>query len=219
LAWIYAIPTTVACFLIDKPNEAKLEAKQFVSIKFKELLKDSFFVRTWLFMFLNISMGLIIIGTCSSILADAKVSPDTIIIVMMLCGIFNGGGRLVFPFISDFMKNRINIWILTLVIECIVMLLPMFIYALIPISIVLINSTYGSAFATLPSVLYDKYGSKNLSQLHGYVLSAWGIASIFAYICTAVITSVCTGFYFTSFILFVIYLLNLLNVMYIKKTM
>ena len=53
-------------------------------------------------MFLNISMGLILIGTCQSILSDISLTNNTIIFIMMLCGLFNGAGRLVFPFISDF---------------------------------------------------------------------------------------------------------------------
>lgn len=219
LSIIYVIPMTVATILIDKPKEAKIEASNYVSIKLKDLLEDNFFTRAWLFMFLNISMGLIIIGSCSSILTDVKLSHNMVIIVMMLCGLFNGGGRLVFPVISDFMKNRINIWVLTLIIECVVMIVPMFVYALVPITVVLINATYGSAFATLPSVLYDKYGSKNLSQIHGLVLSAWGFASVFAYICLALITNFCTGYYYFSYLLFFVYLINLINVMWIKKNM
>ena len=181
---------TIATILIKKPEQEQKNIKNFETIKLKELFKDSFFIKSWLFMFLNISMGLILIGTCSSILSDISLSNNMIIIVMMLCGIFNGGGRLVFPFISDFLKLRINIWIITLIVECVVMLLSIFNYSLIPISIILINSTYGSAFATLPSILNDKYGKSNLSQIHGFVLSSWGIASIFAFVCVLFITSI-----------------------------
>ena len=56
-------------------------------------------------MFLNISMGLILIGTCQSILSDISLTNNTIIFIMMLCGLFNGAGRLVFPF-SDFFENK-----------------------------------------------------------------------------------------------------------------
>lgn len=216
-AVIYLIPTLIATILIQKPEEEQKEIKNFVSIKIKDLIKDSFFIKSWIFMFLNISMGLILIGTCQSILSDISLNNNTIIFIMMLCGLFNGAGRLVFPFISDFLKSRINIWIITLIIECSVMIIPMISYAFIPISIILINATYGSAFATLPSVLNDKYGKSNLSQIHGYVLSAWGIASIFAFICTFAVTAISSNYYFLSYLLFAIYLINFFIVVSIKK--
>lgn len=68
-------------------------------------------------MFLNISMGLILIGSCASILKEVNLSADMIIIVMMLCGIFNGAGRLVFPLLSDFMKKRATMLAIVLLIE------------------------------------------------------------------------------------------------------
>lgn len=217
LAIIYAFSMAIGCIMIDKPKYAKALIKKSGQIKsFIDYAKDSFFRKAWLFMFLNISMGLILIGSCATILKEVNLSSDMIIVVMMLCGIFNGGGRLVFPLISDFLKHRINIWILILILEIAVMTIPMFVYAVIPFSIILINATYGSAFATLPSVLADKYGTKELSAVHGYCLSAWGIASLFAYVCTTFALSLCGNYYFLVFILAFIYLINLVNVFSLK---
>lgn len=55
-------------------------------------------------MFLNISAGLVLIGSCASILKELSLSQNMVILVMGLCGIFNGAGRLVFPALSDFMR-------------------------------------------------------------------------------------------------------------------
>ena len=192
LSWIYLIIMSVGCVLICKPKYAmikiKKQAKQnFVdsSAKLSTLVKDSFFRRSWMFMFLNISMGLVLIGVCATLLKDvAGLAPSTIIAVMMACGIANGSGRLLFPFISDYMKKRLWIWVLILAIEVLVTLCSAFWPVLLPIGAILINATYGAGFSTLPTVLYDHYGKDNLSQCHGYVLSAWGFASLFAYVVT-----------------------------------
>lgn len=216
-AFIYAVPMLLAAFIINKPKYAIKKLSKFKSVDLKNLISNSFFRRSWLFMFLNIAMGLILIGSCASILKEVNLADSTIIVVMMLCGVFNGAGRLVFPLISDFLKKRTNIWLLTLVLECAIMLPPMFAYALIPISVIIINSTYGSGFATLPSVLSDYYGNSNLSQIHGYVLSAWGFASLFAYLCTIAITSFCSKYYFLVFVLFLVYVVNLVNVLTMKS--
>lgn len=216
LAGVYGVPTLLSSWLINKPKYAQLKLKAKDTFSFFNLLKDRFFKQAWLFMFLNISMGLVLIGSCASILAEANLAGPTIITIMALCGIFNGGGRLVFPLASDFIKNRLNIWLLVLLLEVVIMACSACWYAAIPVAIILINATYGAGFATLPSVLLDHYGTKNLSQIHGYVLSAWGFASLFAYFCTSLILTRASGYYFLTIVLAVIYALNLINVWSIK---
>lgn len=217
LAGIYLVMTLSAAFLIQKPKYAVLKAKAKAPFSYVALFKDKFFIQSWLFMFLNIAMGLVLIGSCASILAEVGLAASAIITVMALCGIFNGSGRLVFPLASDFLKDRKNIWMLVLLLEVAVMACPIFWYAAIPFCVILINATYGAGFATLPSVLLDHYGTKNLSQIHGAVLSAWGFASLFAYGCTTAILAYASSYYFLTIVLAVVYALNLLNVYIMKK--
>jgi len=194
MSYVYIGMMSLGCIMIRKPKYAvlKLEKEKknndetsSSAVKLADLVKDSFFRRSWLFMFLNIAMGLVLIGTCASLLKNvACLQPETVIAVMMACGIANGAGRLVFPFISDYMKTRLWIWILILGIEVIVTSCSAIWPVLLPIGAVFINATYGAAFSTLPSVLNDHYGKDHLSEIHGLVLSAWGFASLFAYAVT-----------------------------------
>lgn len=192
MSYVYLVMMSLGCIMIRKPKYAvlKLEKEKHSTralngVKLSGLVKDPFFRRSWLFMFLNIAMGLVLIGTCASLLKNvACLQPETVIAVMMACGIANGAGRLVFPFISDYMKTRLWIWILILSIEVIVTSCSAIWPVLLPIGAVLINATYGAAFSTLPSVLNDHYGKEHLSEIHGFVLSAWGFASLFAYAVT-----------------------------------
>lgn len=220
-AGIYFIMMLLGTVMIDKPKYAKIQLKKSCSETrgFLEYARDPFFRRSWVFMFLNISMGLVLIGSCVLMLKEVNLREDLIVAVMMLCGIFNGSGRLVFPLISDFLKRRLNIWILILCLEILLMLAPAaFSYAaIIPISIICINAAYGSAFATLPSILEEHYGKLELSVVHGYCLSSWGIASLFAYLCTICVLSFCSSYQFLVYVLVCVYSLNLLNVLSLKK--
>ena len=210
----------IATFIIDKPKWAKRIQKKNNKIKFdykNTLLHDNFFKKAWTFMFLNISMGLILIGSCASLLKNYScLSAGTIIIVMMLCGLFNGAGRLVFPFASDFLVKRTNILIIALLMEISVIILGLIFPIFVPISIILINAGYGCFFACLPSILHDHYGEKNLSTLHGLCLSSWGCASIFAYICSSLILA-----YFSPvtllIVLTIVYMINLVVVYGVNK--
>lgn len=220
LSLIYLVPMLIATFIIDKPKWAKRIQKKNNKIKFdykNTLLHDNFFKKAWTFMFLNISMGLILIGSCASLLKNYScLSAGTIIIVMMLCGLFNGAGRLVFPFASDFLVKRINILIIALLMEISVIILGLIFPIFVPISIILINAGYGCFFACLPSILHDHYGEKNLSTLHGLCLSSWGCASIFAYICSSLILA-----YFSPvtllIVLAIVYMINLVVVYGVNK--
>ena len=63
-AAFYLVSMSVGSLLIDKPKFVKLYLKLEAAKKYSvaKYLKDSYFWQCWLFMFLNISMGLIIIG-------------------------------------------------------------------------------------------------------------------------------------------------------------
>jgi OFA family oxalate/formate antiporter-like MFS transporter len=167
-------------------------------------------------MFLNIAMGLVLIGTCATILKSfSGLSSGVVVAVMMACGIANGAGRLVFPVATDFMKSRLAIWKIILRLEVLALAAAWAFPALMPIAAILINSCYGAAFATLPSVLNDHYGKEHLSEVHGFVLSAWGFASLFAYGVTLFGVSL-LPFTWLLVVLAVVYAVNYLVVRSIK---
>ena len=216
LSYVYACAMSIGCLMVSKPKYAVLKLKKQASSnvvdcsgKLSTFMRDPFFRRSWMFMFLNISMGLVLIGTCATLLKDvALLSSSSIIVVMMACGIANGAGRLVFPFISDFMNVRLWIWTLILGIEVAVTLCSAFWPMLLPVGAVMINATYGAGFSTLPSILYDNYGKENLSQCHGFALSSWGFASLFAYVVTILGVSK-LPFMMLMLVLCIIYVANL----------
>lgn len=199
---IYSIPMLMSVALIQKPKYAlvKLKKQTKAAFSYIQTLKDRYFQKCWLFMFLNISMGLILIGSCASFLSAFGFSAKAVITLMMLCGVFNGVGRLVFPAIGDTLKKRSNIWVATAVVEIILMVPVIMAYAtgtmalVAAICIVLIHAGYGSAFACLPGILSTHYGKDTLSQRHGFCLTSWGMASLMAFLCTTFVLKFFTGF-------------------------
>ena len=184
-AGFYLLTTSVASLCIDKPRFAKIAAakagpgRRFSVAKY---VRDPYFCQCWLFMFLNISMGLIIIGQCAGMLASGGLSPAAVVFVMMLCGLSNGAGRLVFPAVSDYMGKRIDVLLLALGLEIAALAAAMADPRLTPAAFVLVNACYGAFFASLPAILSDHYGNSELSFVHGLCLQSWASASLFAFL-------------------------------------
>lgn len=216
LCGIYTCMMSVGALLINKPKYALNKIKKTLSFDYKSMFKDSTFRKLWIFMFLNISAGLILIGNCATILGNAEISNALVITVMFICGLANGFGRLIFPIITDFMKKKTSICLLILGIELFVVSPTVFIYSAIPLMIILINATYGSAFAVLPSLVSYSFGNTYLTTIHGLVLSAWGIASIFAYVCSTVLNLYGVGCVGMLICILVMYVANFINVMTLK---
>lgn len=216
LGLIYTVSMLIATWLINKPKFALAKIKKTPTLEYKAYLSKPIFWKIWTFMFLNISAGLILIGNCASILKTINLSSSMIITVMFICGIANGLGRLIFPLVTDFLKRKTTICILILGIELCLVFPTMFIYTAIPLMIILINATYGSAFAVLPSLVSYEFGTKYLSAIHGLILSSWGIASLFAYICTTVLQSCQVGVIGILVCIAAMYAINFFNTVAMK---
>ena len=223
-AIFYAVPMFVASFLLKKP---KLEQQSFghgipgLEFHYRTLFKDSYFLRAWLFMFLNISCGLCLIPLAKQMMASPIVaSPEKLITwVIALSGLMNGGGRFLFAWWSDQLAKRINILLIILAISVGIMALS-FWPLMIGLTLLLINACYGAGFSVIPAILADNYGMTNISKIHGAVLSAWGFAGL-AGNQAAILVSDKLGFGFLGVVtmLVVFYSLNFLNVVTLKRSM
>jgi len=217
LALIYAVPSLLSAFLIDKPIYAliKIQKKKKSDFSYIQRLKDRFFQLSWLYMFLNISMGLILIGSCAAILKDMGLSGKAVIFTMMMCGIANGAGRLAFPAMSDkFLSGARALMFFFIVALEILLMVPVLTHYFFAapvasaIAVVLIHSCYGAAFACLPSILSAHYGKDTLSQTHGFCLTSWGTASLMAYLCSSFVLGMFPGFLYVMILVGAGYVLN-----------
>ena len=222
-AVFYAVPMYVASFLLKKP---RVEQQSFghgipeLEFKYTSLAKDTFFIRSWLFMFLNISSGLCLIPLAKQMMKspDVGYGEGVVTAIIALCGIMNGGGRFLFAWWSDRLARRINILLIILSISVGVMTLS-FWPVMIGVALLVINACYGAGFSVIPAILADNYGMTNISKIHGAVLSAWGFAGL-AGNQAAIFVSDRLGFGYTGVVamLVVLYALNLANVASLRKS-
>ena len=181
-AAFYAPAMIVSAFLLKKPG---IQVQSFghgipeLEFKYSALIKDRFFLRSWVFMFLNISAGLCLIPLAKQMMKSPSVgySEGLATAIVALCGLMNGGGRFMFAWWSDRLARRINILLVIISISAGIMTLSFWPPA-IGLALLVINACYGAGFSVIPAILADNYGMTNISKIHGAVLSAWGVAGL-----------------------------------------
>ena len=215
-AAFYLPPMLLSALILKKP---KVEQMSFAhglpqcEFTYVGLAKDSYFLRAWLFMFLNISCGLCLIPLAKQMMKDPSVgySEGLITWIIALSGLMNGGGRFLFAWWSDRLAHRVNILLFILGISAGVMTASWW-PPLIGLALLVINACYGAGFSVIPGILADHYGMTNISKIHGAVLSAWGVAGLVGNQ-VAIIVSDKLGFGNTGVVtmLVIFYSLNFLN--------
>ena len=145
---------------------------------YRRLVGDSYFKSAWLFMFLNISAGLCLIPLAKQMMATVECYGAAFAAaVVMAMGFANGGGRFVFAWWSDSMRERVRILPTISVISAAVVLLGVC-HTLIAVPLVALSACYGAGFSVIPAILAEHYGMNDISKIHGAVLSAWGFAGL-----------------------------------------
>ena len=221
-AVFYAVPMYIASFLLKKP---RLQQQSFghgipdLEFSYGALLKDRYFQKSWLFMFLNISCGLCLIPLAKQMMASPAVgySEGMVTTIIALCGLMNGGGRFLFAWWSDRLARRINILLIILAISTGIMTLSLW-PPVIGLALLVINACYGAGFSVIPAILADNYGMTNISKIHGAVLSAWGFAGL-AGNQASILVSDRLGFGYQGVVvmLIVFYALNFVNALTLRK--
>ena len=212
----------IASFILKKP---KIQVQSFghgipgLEFKYVQLAKDTFFLRAWLFMFLNISAGLCLIPLAKQMMKSPAVgySEGLITTIIALCGIMNGGGRFLFAWWSDRLARRINILLIILSISAGIMTLS-FWPPMIGLALLVINACYGAGFSVIPAILADHYGMTNISKIHGAVLSAWGFAGLAGNQAAMYVKASFGGDVAVVAMLVVVYALNFVNVVTLRRS-
>lgn len=94
-------------------------------------------------------------------------------------GVFNGGGRLVWASISDYI-GRSNLYTIFFIIQiALFFILPFTTEAILfQIILFIIMTCYGGGFSAIPAYIGDIFGTKQLGAIHGYILTAWAAAGL-----------------------------------------
>lgn len=138
------------------------------------------FYGLWLMMFINITCGIAVISVASPLAQEVTgMSALAAGGIVGLIGIFNGAGRIGWASMSDYL-GRPNTYITFFVFEVAAFFLLPTLTSVVLFQVVLyaIMTCYGGGFATLPAYIGDLFGTKQISAIHGYVLTAWAMAGL-----------------------------------------
>lgn len=177
LAGIYFVPMMIGHFLLQKPKDW-IEPQTSSDFKRMAMFKDKNFILMWLMFYLNIACGLALIPVASPMMTELNMKPTTIALIVAIMGVFNGSGRLVFSAISDKLNKRKYIYYVIFTCSILMTGATIIFHAITPLTLILISATYGAGFSCIAPLLADLYSMKNISKIHGLILSAWAIAGL-----------------------------------------
>ena len=146
----------------------------------KQALSTKRFWLLWAMLSLNTSAGIMIVSQASPLsqhqLGITAVQAAGIVGII---GIFNGGGRIFWAWISDLIGRAQAYFLIFLVQIPLFFLLPQ-IHGVVLFTVVVcvIELCYGGGFGVMPSFTADFFGSKYVGSIYGWILLGWGFAAI-----------------------------------------
>lgn len=189
-------------------GKVKKVKEDLAQLSAKEARKTARFWMLWLMMFINITVGIMIISVASP-MAQEKVGMSIIAAGTMvgIMGLFNGGGRIVWATASDYIGRQRIFAIFFGVQFAAFLILPSISNVIVfQVLIFLVISMYGGGFASLPAFIGDLFGTKELGAIHGLLLTSWSMAGVVGPMTVSYIRET-TGTYDSIFYIFAALLL------------
>jgi len=183
-----------------------------------EAVKTWQFAALWWIFFVNITCGIGLLAVASP-MAQEVVGMDAIQAASMvgIIGLLNGAGRIVWSSISDYI-GRGTAYATFFLIEVLAF------YQLadtdnaltFQVLVLLIISCYGGGFSCMPAYLSDLFGTRQLSAIHGRILTAWGLAGIAGPMLIAIFRENTSGYGATLHFFSACFIANLVIAMFLK---
>lgn len=203
--------------LAANAKDAK-KADLTVGMTANDALKTREFYILWMILFINIACGLGIISVIAPMAQDLTgMSPEAAAVVVGLMGIFNGFGRLIWAWISDYIGRPLT-FIILLVVN-ILMALSLILFGtplMFTMAMAALMTCYGAGFSLIPPYLSDIFGAKELAALHGYSLTAWAMAALVGPMLLSVTFEATDSYTVTLLVFMVCYALALVVAIWLK---
>ncbi|KIH71268.1 MFS transporter [Salinicoccus roseus] len=191
LAGVYFVVMLLSSLYLEKPPEGyhpegvdledeKTAKQDAVQLTANEAIKTRRFYFLWIMLFINVTCGIAILAVASPMAQEiAGLSAGAAALMVGIMGVFNGGGRLAWATVSDYI-GRPNVYTTFFVIQiALFLILPSVTQALLfQAMLFIIVSCYGGGFASIPAYIGDIFGTKQLGAIHGYILTAWAAAGL-----------------------------------------
>ena len=169
----------------------------------REAVQTWEFWSLWWLFFTNITCGIGLLAVASPMAQEAVgMNAAGAAALVGAIGLVNGLGRLAWSTLSDWM-GRASTYVLFFVIETAAFfaLAQTPSEALFYILVLTIISCYGGGFSCMPAFLSDLFGVRQLSSIHGIMLTAWALAGIAGPMLLSVIKET-TGSYHQTMLVF-----------------
>lgn len=164
----------------DIATGKKVVKRDLEQLSAREAVRTRRFWMLWTMMLINTTAGIMIISVASPMSQEVVgLSAAAAATMVGIMGIFNGGGRLVWAAASDYL-GRPNVFLIFFVLQVTAFILFPNItnILLFQAFIFLVVSCYGGGFSNLPAFIGDLFGTKQLGQIHGYLLTTWSMGGI-----------------------------------------
>lgn len=184
LGCVYMVVMTMSALYLKPPVNINKTSAAIIrnnrGMNAHEAIKTWQFGALWWIFFVNITCGIGLLAVASPMAQDVvKMTPAAAASMVGIIGLLNGFGRIFWSTISDYL-GRGYTYVLFFAIEIIAF------WQLAQVDgafafqalILLIISCYGGGFSCMPAYLSDIFGTKQLSAIHGRILTAWGIAGV-----------------------------------------
>ena len=191
LGIIYLVVVTGAAALLSNPPEGwKPEGwepdteeradRSGVDYDLRGALRTWQWFALWALLFLNVTAGISLISEASPIAQEVTgASAATAAGLVSIISIANGAGRFLWAWLSDAIGRKWVFLTMFLVQAVLFALMPSIgAYALFAALAFVVISCYGGGFGTMPAFAADYFGAKNVGQVYGAMLTAWGIAGV-----------------------------------------
>jgi OFA family oxalate/formate antiporter-like MFS transporter len=129
---------------------------------------------------LNVTCGIAFISQAADAAEEvAGVSAVTAASMVGILGLFNGGGRVFWAWLSDHIgRMRAFLGMLGLQAICFFILPHAAAFALFAILAALVYLAYGGGFGTMPATAADYFGTPNAGAIYGAMIVAWSIGGV-----------------------------------------
>jgi OFA family oxalate/formate antiporter-like MFS transporter len=223
MSMIYATIMLLSVWLIKAPKPKVFDSNEDYTQEEIDYTPDrachtlDFWI-LWSVFFINIASGIAILSIASPMVESLGMTPEEAAGLVGMVGLLNGGGRIFFASISDHIGRRPTYCILffTEIIAFFVLSLATNPY-LFGNLVLLIAACYGAGFSCMPSYLSDLFGNTHLSEIHGRILTAWGLAGIAGPLLLTITYEIFNRYDIALHIFSLLFVASLLIMGYIRK--
>ena len=157
------------------------------NVAWQSALRTPQFYLLWLVLCLNTTAGIGIIEQASPMIREmfnGHVTEAAAAGFVGILSLFNMGGRFFWSTTSDYIGRKATYAAFFLIGVVLYSLVPSTgaeHWNSVPIFVLICGvllSMYGGGFSTMPAFVRDLFGARDLSQIYGRLLTAWGVAGV-----------------------------------------